>query len=269
MTPTLLAAHAALSQLSALTGTAFCPSYMGQPVLPFPGVGPDEDRRRWLAGLRQLGDQTRPPVPPDSPWGYAGYAGQPSDSADVSPEKARTILRDGHVNGHPLTDAQRGMFGAIAGRTDNAKDAGGHGSEKRGGSGSALPGGWGDAPWAPSPQGPAVSQPAPPPPPAAPPPVQRGTGLVTGWGPAGFPGTPQGHPADQSGGGVPERGWGGLGEVWNTFKDAMADWSSFAAAPPPRPADDGARNRYAADPRARPPVVYHPPAEILRRGRVG
>jgi hypothetical protein len=40
----------------------------------------------------------------------------PSD--DVSPEKAREILRDGHVNGKPLTESQRGMFGAAAGKDE-------------------------------------------------------------------------------------------------------------------------------------------------------
>ncbi|MGQ9663456.1 MAG: hypothetical protein ACUVWX_14140 [Kiritimatiellia bacterium] len=38
-------------------------------------------------------------------------------SANISPEKARQILRDGEVKGHPLSEAQRGMFGAAAGRT--------------------------------------------------------------------------------------------------------------------------------------------------------
>lgn len=37
-------------------------------------------------------------------------------SADISPEKARRILKDGTVHGKPLTEAQRGMFGAAAGR---------------------------------------------------------------------------------------------------------------------------------------------------------
>lgn len=36
----------------------------------------------------------------------------PSD--DISPEKARQILHDGEVNGHPLTEDQRRMFGAAA-----------------------------------------------------------------------------------------------------------------------------------------------------------
>lgn len=39
----------------------------------------------------------------------------PSEAAGVSPEKARKILEDGEVNGYPLTEAQRRMFGAIAG----------------------------------------------------------------------------------------------------------------------------------------------------------
>ena len=44
----------------------------------------------------------------------------PSEEADVSPEKAREILSDGTVHGKPLTEAQRGMFGAIAGRDRKA-----------------------------------------------------------------------------------------------------------------------------------------------------
>lgn len=39
--------------------------------------------------------------------------GFPSD--DIDPDKARQILRDGEVNGKPLSDKQRGMFGAAAG----------------------------------------------------------------------------------------------------------------------------------------------------------
>lgn len=39
---------------------------------------------------------------------------QPSD--DISPEKARQILKDGEANGKPLTEKQRGMFGAAAGK---------------------------------------------------------------------------------------------------------------------------------------------------------
>ena len=41
---------------------------------------------------------------------------QPSD--DISPEKARQILEDGEANGKPLTDKQRGMFGAAASKKD-------------------------------------------------------------------------------------------------------------------------------------------------------
>lgn len=43
-----------------------------------------------------------------------GTKAQPSD--DITPEKARQILKDGEVHGHPLTEKQRGMFGAAAGK---------------------------------------------------------------------------------------------------------------------------------------------------------
>ena len=36
-------------------------------------------------------------------------------SGDLTPEKAKQILRDGEVHGHPLTDQQKKFFGAIAG----------------------------------------------------------------------------------------------------------------------------------------------------------
>lgn len=36
-------------------------------------------------------------------------------SHPVSASKARKILRDGHVKGHPLTDKQRRYFGWLAG----------------------------------------------------------------------------------------------------------------------------------------------------------
>jgi hypothetical protein len=43
---------------------------------------------------------------------------QPSD--DVSSGKAKKILEDDAANGQPLTDKQKGMFGAAAGRADKA-----------------------------------------------------------------------------------------------------------------------------------------------------
>lgn len=43
-------------------------------------------------------------------------------SSDISPEKARQILKDGTVHGHPLTDKQRRMFGAAAGRGKSVRD---------------------------------------------------------------------------------------------------------------------------------------------------
>lgn len=48
------------------------------------------------------------------------WLAQPSDKVD--PDKARAVLKDGTVNGEPLTKAQRGMFGAAAGK-DSAKMA--------------------------------------------------------------------------------------------------------------------------------------------------
>jgi hypothetical protein len=47
---------------------------------------------------------------------------QPSTSLDMTPQKACRILHDGEANGHPLTEKQRGMFGALCGKmTKNAQ----------------------------------------------------------------------------------------------------------------------------------------------------
>jgi len=47
---------------------------------------------------------------------------KPSQRKDApSPTKARQILHDKSVRGHPLTSAQRGFFGAIASRLKNSK----------------------------------------------------------------------------------------------------------------------------------------------------
>ena len=44
-------------------------------------------------------------------------ATKPSQRKDApSPTKARQILRDNSAQGHPLTKAQKGFFGAIAGK---------------------------------------------------------------------------------------------------------------------------------------------------------
>lgn len=43
----------------------------------------------------------------------------PSKELDITPDKACQILKDGEVNGKPLTDAQKGMFGAKCGETKN------------------------------------------------------------------------------------------------------------------------------------------------------
>jgi DNA primase catalytic subunit len=46
--------------------------------------------------------------------GKKEYAAQPS--AGISAAKAKKVLKDGEVRGHPLTEKQRGMFGAAAGK---------------------------------------------------------------------------------------------------------------------------------------------------------
>lgn len=51
---------------------------------------------------------------------YAAYGPQPSSHMDMSSHKAREILHDGTVHGHPLTEKQRGLFGVIAGYTHNS-----------------------------------------------------------------------------------------------------------------------------------------------------
>ncbi len=39
----------------------------------------------------------------------------PKSAHKMTPEKAKTILRDGSVRGHPLTEKQKHLFGLIAG----------------------------------------------------------------------------------------------------------------------------------------------------------
>lgn len=89
--------HGHLSRLAAMCGelaapaTTYCPSFQG---LPAPG-GTD--------------------VHTIAPMGYD----QPSEHTDLSPEKARKILHDGTAQGHPLTEKQRGFFGAVAGHAEH------------------------------------------------------------------------------------------------------------------------------------------------------
>jgi len=42
--------------------------------------------------------------------------------AELTPEKARKILRDGKVNGKPLTAKQKRYFGLIAGKGKKKKN---------------------------------------------------------------------------------------------------------------------------------------------------
>jgi hypothetical protein len=52
-------------------------------------------------------------------------AKKPSKQLDMSPDKACKILKDGTVHGKPLTDSQKGMFGALCGesKTNNSSNS--------------------------------------------------------------------------------------------------------------------------------------------------
>lgn len=71
---------------------------------------------------------------------------QPSDKIDMSPSKACKILHDGETNGTPLTEKQRGMFGALCGKRkptsngDGAMNFEDWYAENCGGPGSGRPG---------------------------------------------------------------------------------------------------------------------------------
>jgi hypothetical protein len=85
--------------------STYCPSFMGQPtgeVRPLAGTPQPADVYSTLHAMANR------------------YSDEPSSHLDMTPQKARKILSDGSVQGHPLTDAQRGVFGAVAGRDDNA-----------------------------------------------------------------------------------------------------------------------------------------------------
>lgn len=49
---------------------------------------------------------------------------KPKHHAPITKVKARNILHDKSVMGHPLTDKQRGLFGAIASGTYKGKRKG-------------------------------------------------------------------------------------------------------------------------------------------------
>lgn len=46
---------------------------------------------------------------------------KPSEKADISPAKAKKMLKDGTAHGKPLTPDQKGMLGAIAGKSKDNK----------------------------------------------------------------------------------------------------------------------------------------------------
>jgi hypothetical protein len=66
------------------------------------------------------------PLPADNAKGGKGGKGMPSKHAEVDPSKACAILKDGGVHDasgkwRPLTQAQRGMFGALCGQAKGKK----------------------------------------------------------------------------------------------------------------------------------------------------
>jgi hypothetical protein len=85
----------------------------------FNGIGrqrPNERKPSKFTDIDLGIDEDSPLYDYDKP---AKSARQPS--AGISPEKAKQILRDGEVRGHPLTPKQRGMFGAAAGHDREAR----------------------------------------------------------------------------------------------------------------------------------------------------
>ncbi len=43
-------------------------------------------------------------------------AGMPSETTSLTPEKAKTMLKEGEVGGDPLTQKQEKFFGVVAGK---------------------------------------------------------------------------------------------------------------------------------------------------------
>ena len=75
------------------------------------GYGSGPTKKFWTP--YSIGGQRNQPGNPKA----QGEKRVPSQSSPVSPEKAKEILRHGSVHGHALTKAQKGMFGAIAGKS--------------------------------------------------------------------------------------------------------------------------------------------------------
>lgn len=71
----------------------------------------------WLALGYQHGLIQPAPNPGATATNPVPGANAAGDKPDMTPEKACKILEDGSVNGKPLTDDQKGMFGALCGKT--------------------------------------------------------------------------------------------------------------------------------------------------------
>lgn len=62
------------------------------------------------------------PAPPAQGYTAAHMAKRPSQRPDApSPQKARQILADKEIRGHPLTTKQQGFFGAVAATVKKAR----------------------------------------------------------------------------------------------------------------------------------------------------
>jgi len=46
----------------------------------------------------------------------------PSETTDITPEKAKKMLKDNSAHGYPLTDQQKKYFGVIAGEDEESDD---------------------------------------------------------------------------------------------------------------------------------------------------
>jgi hypothetical protein len=64
----------------------------------------------WLK--HRIKDSHKQPGNPEASGGH-----KPSSKIKMSPEKAKKILKDNSVHGHPLTKKQKGLFGSIAGKS--------------------------------------------------------------------------------------------------------------------------------------------------------
>ena len=71
-----------------------------------------------MLGMRPAEEEMRPADAERMPRDRGKFL--PSETTDISPEKAREILKDDNIEGEPLSGPQKGFFRTIAGM-DNGK----------------------------------------------------------------------------------------------------------------------------------------------------